>query len=173
MNSDNALIINSDLIIDDDDEMVCINGTYYLNGRAYDTIYGMYIDEFDTMIKVEPTINHLKEVLSTRLKRKQVDFIFSVLNDKELIDLAQKVSADLNNNDIKIFTMLKNIFTDKIINNSYIQKIGDYAFLFQKKDKTKITQLHLDSLTELVESGAELHNPVYVNIDKDGDLLID
>ena len=51
-------------------------------------------------------------------------------------------------------------------------EIDSHYFVFRKKDRVKLTEQHFDVLSSLAESG-QLFNPVYVDIDEGGRLIVD
>ena len=62
-----------------------------------------------------------------------------------------------------------------ILGQSEIIEINDYYFVISREDMPKLTEKHYEVLKELTEpaNNPELHNPVFVELDEDGVLLID
>ena len=59
-----------------------------------------------------------------------------------------------------------------MIENSIVVDLDKNYFVFSKEDSVKLTEEHFDTLMLLSERET-LHNPVYVDIDSEGRLLID
>ena len=68
--------------------------------------------------------------------------------------------------------MLDKMYPIELVENSAIVGIDSHYFVFNKEDVTKLTEQHFDTLSSLAESG-QLLNPVYVDIDEGGRLIVD
>ena len=51
-------------------------------------------------------------------------------------------------------------------------KVDKNYFVFSKTDSKKLTEEHFDALMTLAKQ-EDLHNPVYVDVDEEGRLLVD
>lgn len=91
-------------------------------------------------------------------------FIVTILNEKELSDLKEI-------NDKEAIYKLRDLYSLEMIKNSHIEQIEGYSFILPKKDAYKLTEEHLSILRGIVNT--ELHNPIYIEINEDGELLID
>lgn len=79
--------------------------------------------------------------------------------------------VDFNNADVKLFITLDSIYSTDMIENSKIISLDKKNFVFSKSDSKLLTEKHFDILLSLAQN-EELHNPVFVNIDEEGRLLI-
>lgn len=134
-----------------------------------------------------------KNVENINEKRaKKCSFIVSSLTEEELSDLTHEMNiwkskqqlimsgelqvdlyeADFNNADVKLFITLDSIYSTDMIENSKIISLDKKNFVFSKSDSKLLTEKHFDILLSLAQN-EELHNPVFVNIDEEGRLLID
>lgn len=59
-----------------------------------------------------------------------------------------------------------------MVENSTIINLDKKYFVFSKSDSELLTGKHFDIMLTLAEN-EELHNPVFVDIDEEGRLLID
>lgn len=119
-------------------------------------------------------------------------FITSVLNEQELSELSHcfniwkkeedkikkgifhvKLSDDnFDDSDIKLVNMLKSMYPLDFVKNSVVLNMGNYHYVLSKDDHKRLTDAHYDALAELAEN-EELKNPVYVEIDEEGCLVVD
>ena len=79
---------------------------------------------------------------------------------------------DFNEDDKKMIQLLDSMYTIEMIENSIVVDLDKNYFVFSKEDSVKLTEEHFDTLMLLSERET-LHNPVYVDIDSEGRLLID
>lgn len=165
----------------------------YRNGPIFSGVWQDYTKNkaiFNQKSKDEYESN--KNQIKTSFAKESA-FLVKILNEQELSDLTHQLNIwsskedrikngeknvplsenDLNTQDIELLHKIENMYPISLIDNSYIEKIGSYSFLFKKEDVNKLDENHIDILNDLIKDGAELHNPIYVEIDKDGSLLID
>lgn len=164
----------------------------YQNGPVFSTVFGDYTHErsaFDAAAHEEYEASH-EHIDETRAIKSS--FITKIMSEAELSALTHKLNiwmakkdritagerqvelcaSDLDRNDENILRALEQMYTLDFINNSHIIKMDTCYFLFSKDDLPKITENHYDTLGALAES-QDLINPVYVEIDDEGRLLID
>ena len=80
--------------------------------------------------------------------------------------------SDFNEHDYDMIRMLGEMYPVEMIKVSEVMRVGNFYFVLNKADLTRLTEEHLDVLMSLTNN-AELHNPVFVTIDEEGCLLID
>lgn len=164
----------------------------YRNGPVFGTVLGDYTHErsaFDAAARkeYEASPEQINEIRAIKSK-----FITEIMSEKELSDLTHKLNiwmakknritageqqvelceSDLNESDESILRTLEQMYSLEFIKNSHIIKMDTHYFLFSKDDIPKITGEHYDTLSVLANSG-ELSNPIYVEIDDEGRLLVD
>lgn len=164
----------------------------YKRGPVFSQVWGDYTRErTEFNILAEKSYQEKKENIDIdRVNR--CAFIISTLTEKELSMLTHEMNIwkakkipimrgdyqvplsekDFNLADEQMLRLLEQMNpADKIIDSEIIN-LDNYYFVFKKNDISKLTERHLDILSTLTEK-EELHNPVYVEIDERGRLLID
>ena len=68
--------------------------------------------------------------------------------------------------------LLDEMYPINMIDNFVIINLDKNYFVFSSEDSQKLTEGHFDALMTLAEQ-ENLHNPVYVDIDVEGRLLVD
>lgn len=92
-----------------------------------------------------------------------------ILSGEHQVDLDEN---DFDENDFRLISTLDKMYPIELIKNSSVVEINNHYFVFRKKDRLKLTEQHFDVLSSLAESG-QLLNPVYVDIDERGRLIVD
>ncbi|MBU4693261.1 hypothetical protein KQ876_03560 [Mycoplasma sp. CSL7491-lung] len=164
----------------------------YKNGPVFSNVWGYYThnkEEFN--IKITESLKENYSLVNLE-RAKKANFLIATLTQEELSNLTHQMNLwlvkkdlimsgekqvdldekDLNDDDFKLIKKLSSIASIETINNSTIYEIGEKYFVFSNKDSKVIKPEHLDILTS-VSKDPELYNPVYVEIDEDGDLVID
>lgn len=164
----------------------------YKRGPVFSHVWGDYTKariEFDTAAEESYTY---KKVDINEVRAKKCAFIVSTLSEKELSEFTHKMNiwkskenrimsgeyqvalseSDFNQDDMKLVSLLENMYPIEMIDESRIVSIDNHYFIFNKADVSKLTEAHFDTLSTLVEK-EELYNPIYVDIDEEGRLLID
>ena len=115
-----------------------------------------------------------------------------ILSDEDLSDLTHQMNiwsakagrifaghkqvslneSDFNQDDVSLMHLLESMYPDELIADSCVLHIRDYYFVFSKEDYKHLTDEHRKALSTIARC-EELHNPVYVEIDEEGSLLID
>ena len=164
----------------------------YKNGPVFSNVFGDYTKErwdfeqaasacfkkFGSMINVERAM--------------QCAFIVSILSEQELSSLTHAMNiwkkqekfilnggwqvplyeADFSEEDSQMITNLGKMYPIEMIRTSEIVRVGNFYFVMDKADYPKLTEEHLDILATLAEK-TELHNPVFLEIDSEGGLILD
>lgn len=164
----------------------------YKRGPVFSTVWGDYTKEkamFNTA-----AVNAYKELGSTinNARAKKCAFMVKTLTENELSELTHKMNiwkrkenrimngehqvglseSNFNEKDSEMIKMLDMMYSDEIIEQSEVINLDKNYFVFNKKDISKLTEKHFDVLSALVEQ-EDLMNPVYVEMDGEGRLLID
>lgn len=164
----------------------------FKNGPVFSKVYGDYTYErlaFNDAIEDAYKTN--KNIINDSIAKK-VNFIVNILTTNELSELTHKMNIwkskedrilsgekyvelsenDFNANDVEIINTLDSMYDDESINQYNIVDVGKNHFLINKSDIGKLSLEHMDALYVL-SNKEELKNPVYVDFDDDGRLLID
>lgn len=164
----------------------------YKRGPVFSNVWGDYTHErtaFDTAAMQEFLTPH--EEMDTERAKKSL-FLVSIMSEKELSSLTHKMNIwkskesrimqgeyqvdlnenDFNDNDTYIMSMLEQMYPSSLISNSHIIEIDNHYFVFTKQDAVKLTEQHFDTLSTLSDNES-LSNPVFVEIDSEGRLVVD
>ena len=164
----------------------------YKRGPVFSSVWGDYTndrDEFNAS-SIEIYRSHIELINPIRAKRS--NFIVGSLSESELSDLShlfhiwnakqERIMSgelhvaleeqDFNTADYNLAKSLEEMYPIAMIQDSVVLPVGNHYFVFAKTDYTKLKEQHLDILFAL-SMDADLHNPVYVEIDDDGRLSVD
>lgn len=164
----------------------------YRRGPVFSTVWGDYTHErdlFDAVAEQEYASTH--ESIN-ELRAKRSSFIVDTLSEEELSDLTHKMNlwkakesrimqgerqvelseSDFNENDIGLICTLSDMYPETLIENSSVIEVDNHYFVFSKADAAKLTEWHFDTLSMLAEQ-EELSNPVFVELDGEGRLIVD
>lgn len=164
----------------------------YKKGPVFSNVWGDYTKEraaFNSAAKENYERNGSKIDIG---RAKKCAFLVGTLTEKELSDLTHQLNLwkskekrimngeyqvdlsekDFNSDDEKMIHLLDSMYSETLINNSVIFHLDRNYFVFQKEEAQKLTEEHFDILLTLAEQ-ENLHNPVYVEMDEEGRLLID
>ncbi len=164
----------------------------YIRGPVFSNVYGDYTKErqaFNCEAEKEYQ-EHGDDINGKRAER--AAFLVSSLSEKELSELTHRFhiwnakkeqimsgwpqvtleEADFNREDRELTENLKEMYPDELITGSQIIAANSTRFVFSIEDAKNLTEQHMDTLSQLAERGG-LHNPVFVEIDETGGLLID
>lgn len=164
----------------------------YKKGPVFSNVWGDYTKERAdfNIAALNAYKNNMDSLNIERAKR--CDFIVSTMTEKELSDLTHQMNiwkckedrimrgeyqvelseSDFNNNDNQLIKTLGVMYPLQMVENSSIIKLDEKYFVFSKTDIPHLTEEHFDVLLALAEN-EELHNPVFVDIDDEGGLLVD
>lgn len=159
----------------------------YKNGPVFSNIYGFQRYDNNTLSRMINSVNNCE--INTYNAKSSL-YIVLTMTDKELSDCTHKLELwnskkelidsgakqipitidDITNNDKLILKKLKDHTLD--ISDFKILTILDKIFLFNLEDYEKLDS-NYDEILELLSRDNELINPVFVNIDSKGVLLVD
>lgn len=164
----------------------------YKKGPVFSNVWGDYTKERQQFnLAAESSYRNNKNLINEARARKSA-FIVGTLSEVELSDLTHNFNfwnskkeriecgekqvnlseSDFNQDDYVLTETLDQMYDDAIVENSEIINLDKLYFVFPKEDIKKLTESHFDTLLTLAER-EELHNPVYVEIDQEGRLVID
>ena len=92
-----------------------------------------------------------------------------ILSGEYQVDLEDK---DFTSDDAEIINNIVSAYSKEFIQNVKVLPIKNKIFLLSKKNAAVLTPVQMDTLQELANESS-LENPVYVNIDESGRLLVD
>lgn len=162
------------------------------NGTVFCSVWNDYTKnktEFNIVAR-EDYFKHKKDIDYNRAKI--CSFIVSILSEKDLSELTHQFhiwncqinmikakiphiklyDRDFNSDDVRIVQLLRSMYPIEFIDSVNVVRIDDYAFLVPKEQYSRLTDTHLDTLVKLTENES-LTNPVYIEIDDEGRLLVD
>jgi hypothetical protein len=164
----------------------------YAKGPVFSDVWGDYTKERGAFNHaVEKAFHNAPDSINVSRAKKSA-FIVKTLTEKELSELTHKMNIwksketqimsgerqvslreeDFNEEDTAMMKLLDSMYSDDMINNSEVINLDRNYFVFSKADMPKLTEEHFDVLLSLTEQ-EELENPVYVEMDEEGRLLID
>ena len=164
----------------------------YEKGPVFSNVWGDYTKE-RTSFNMAAQTAYYKNVESINIKRaEKCAFIVGTMTEEELSNLTHQMNlwkskekrimsgeyqvkldeSDFNNNDEKLINTLDMMYTTDMVENSKIINLDKKYFVFSKSDSELLTEKHFDILLTLAVN-EDLHNPVFVDIDGEGRLIID
>ncbi len=164
----------------------------YKRGPVFSTVWGDYTKdrkEFN-QVSAEKYRAHKSELIESYARR--ASFVVSILSEKELTQLTHKYriwsarsqqimtgaqqvdlrDSDFGQEDYQMTKMLEMMYPDDMVENSAVIPIDEACFVFSKDDIPKLTEQHFDTLSLFAEK-ADFQNPVFVEIDESGGLILD
>lgn len=164
----------------------------YQRGPVFSNVWGDYTHErhaFDEAVEREYS-SHTDQIKITRAQKSK--FLVSILSEKELSELTHRMNlwkakesrimsgeyqvglceSDFDENDFHFMRLLDQMYPLALIEQSSVVEIDNHYFLLSKSDAIRLTEQHYDILSTISEQ-EELVNPIYVEIDSEGRLVID
>ncbi len=164
----------------------------YKKGPVFSNVWGDYTKERTAFDTAAMKTYEAKKDSVNETRAKKCGFIVETMTEEELSELTHKMNLwnskkarimsgeynvnldekDFNEDDKKMIQLLDSMYPIEMIENSIVVDLDKNYFVFSKEDSVKLTEEHFDTLMLLSERET-LHNPVYVDIDSEGRLLID
>lgn len=163
----------------------------YKKGPVFSNVWGDYTKERQQFNLAAESAYRKNQNLVNEPRARKSAFIVGTLSEVELSDLTHNFNfwnskkeriggekqvnlseSDFNQGDYALIETLDQMYDDAIVENSEIVNLDKLYFVFPKEDIKKLTESHFDTLLTLAER-EELHNPVYVEIDQEGRLVVD
>ncbi len=168
----------------------CLRG--YKRGPVFSHVWGDYTKERAAFDKAVDESYPSANVPIDEARAKKCAFIVKTMSEGELSELTHSMNlwkskearimggeyqvdldeGDFNDDDMKIILSLDKMYPIELIENSSVIEIDNQYFVFSKGDIPKLTEQHFDTLSILAEK-RDLINPVYVDVDERGRLVID
>lgn len=142
--------------------------------NAKDYLKEIDIDTYNNKNKLKIFITLYKNlnyspILNKKLVKK-CSFILNSMTDKELNSLFSNLNFNIDQ--LKLSNEINDLYTDEMIENSKIIKIDDKRFIISKENYKNLTKEHIETLKELIKNET-LYNPVFIELDNEGRLIID
>ena len=164
----------------------------YKKGPVFSNVWGDYTKERTAFDTAAMKTYEAKKDRVNETRAKKCGYIVETMTEEELSELTHKMNLwnskkarimsgeynvnldekDFNEDDKKMIQLLDSMYPIEMIENSIVVDLDKNYFVFSKEDSVKLTEEHFDTLMLLSERET-LHNPVYVDIDSEGRLLID
>ena len=164
----------------------------YKNGPVFSNVFGDYTKERRSF---EQAASECFEKFGGMInvgRAMQCAFIVSILSEQELSSLTHEMNiwkkqekyilqgcwqvslyeADFSEEDSQLIRTLGEMYPLEMIRASEIVRVGNFYFVMDKADFPKLTEEHLDVLSTFADK-AELHNPIFLEIDSKGGLILD
>lgn len=164
----------------------------YKRGPVFSQVWGDYTKEREAFDRAADESYNSGNTHINEVRARKCAFVVATLSEYELSELTHSMNLwkskenrilrdeyqvnldenDFNENDAKIISCLDEMYPIDLIENSSVIEIDNQYYVFSKDDMPKLTEQHFDTLSILAEKG-QLLNPVYVDIDERGRLVID
>lgn len=164
----------------------------YKKGPVFSNVWGDYTKEREKFNLAAKEAYELKKCDINIERAKKCAFVVGTMTETELSELTHKmnlwksretrimsgeynvdlIERDFNESDELMMRLLDDMYPASMIDDSVIINLDKNYFVFSVNDSQKLTGEHFDTLMALAEQ-ENLRNPVYVDIDEDGRLLID
>lgn len=164
----------------------------YKRGPVFSNVWGDYTKEREMFNSIATEKYHSKKENIDLVRAKKCAFFVQTLTEKELSDVTHHMNIwkskknrimrgeyqvdleekDFNSDDEQMIKLLDSMYPEEMIENSQVISLDKNYFVFNKRDVTRLTEAHFDTLFALAEN-EKLHNPVYVDMDEEGRLIID
>lgn len=164
----------------------------YKKGPVFSNVWGDYTKERSNFNSAAQHAFASNSVAIDTARAEKCAFMVSTMTEKELSDLTHQMNLwkckekrimhgeyqvdlserDFNSDDEKLIRTLDAMYPSQLVENSTVVCLDRKYFVFTKSDAQHLTEEHFDILLTLAEN-EELHNPVFVDIDDEGRLIVD
>lgn len=164
----------------------------YKKGPVFSNVWGDYTKERAAFNAAAKEAYESKKYDINIERAKKCAFVVRTMTETELSELTHKMNLwkckesrimrgeynvdlferDFNADDESMMRLLDGMYPTDMIDDSVIINLDKNYFVFSVGDSQKLTEEHFDALMTLAEQ-ENLHNPVYVDIDEEGRLLVD
>ena len=164
----------------------------YKKGPVFSNVWGDYTKERAAFNEAAVEAYEAKKDDINIERAKKCAFVVNTMTETELSQLTHKMNLwkskeprimrgeynvdlyekDFNEDDKTMIRLLDEMYPINMIDNFVIINLDKNYFVFSSEDSQKLTEGHFDALMTLAEQ-ENLHNPVYVDIDVEGRLLVD
>lgn len=163
----------------------------YKNGPVFSSVWGDYTKERD-LFNVEAERAYLNNPNINENRAKKSSFFVKIMTEEELSDFTHQLNIwraeeqrivkgekqvelkeeNFGSEDEKLMREIDAMFPLELIDNSEVLTIEGKNFVLSNSDFRNITEGQQHVLETLAKK-EELHNPVFVEIEDDGRLLVD
>ncbi len=164
----------------------------YERGPVFSNVWGDYTkDRLEFNYEANRELEYPHESINID-RAKRSHFIVTTLSERELSELTHQMNIwkckesrirggeyqvnleekDFTESDSNMMRLLISMYPSSMIDNSFVMEYNNKYFVLSKDNMPRLTEQHCNTLAALSEN-EELHNPVYVEIDDGGCLLID
>lgn len=164
----------------------------YKRGPVFSNVWGDYTKERTLFDSAAEQCYNCGKADINEIRAKKCAFIVSTLSEKELSDFTHKMNLwkskekrimsgeyqvalsenDFSQEDKELVSLLESMYPIELVDSSKIISVDNHYFIFNQEDIPRLTEEHFDTLSILAEN-EEFYNPIYVEIDEEGRLLID
>lgn len=164
----------------------------YKRGPVFSSVFGDYRKEKQSFDQESQKSYESRKDNINHIRAEKCAFLIKVLSEQDLSDLTHRMNIwkckenrimngesqvslseeDFSKSDEKLIQMLDCMYPIEFIRQSVVITINNYNFVLKKEDLANLTEEHYDTLSLMTEN-VELHNPVYVEIDEEGRLIVD
>ena len=164
----------------------------FINGPVFSQVWGDYTkDRLEFNLEAKNTYEASGRNVNERIAKK-CGFLVKTLTGRELSRLTHEMNiwnakasrirsgeymvnlnvSDFNAHDEQMIKILDSMYSDELVNNSIVISVDKNSFVFPQSATNKLKESHMDTMLELTEN-ENLHNPVFVDIDEEGRLIVD
>ena len=164
----------------------------YQRGPVFNNVWRDYTKERPEFDSASIRAFSMYPEYTNEERAKKVAFIVKILSEAELSELTHHMNIwrakkdrimngklqvtleekDFNDADRILVQQLINRYPLSLIDDSDVIKLNNKYFVFSKSDIPKLEEQHYNVLAMLSEK-EELHNPVFVEVDDGGRLIVD
>lgn len=164
----------------------------YKRGPVFSNVWGDYTKEREAFNCAADESYASRHFDINEVRARKCAFIVRILTENELSTLTHSMNLwkskesrimsgeyqvnleekDFNEQDKQIIRLLDQMYPIELIDDSEVIHIDNCSFVFKKNDIPRLTEEHFDILGALSEN-EQLTNPVYVEIEEGGRLVID
>lgn len=170
----------------------------YINGPVFGEVYGDYTYNYfsfsaDSIGRYRESLVLEDPNLNVNAERAELScFLVRIHTIEELSELTHEFDiwkakeehiklgvrhlalqeSDLSENDIEKLNIYRKVYTPEFIREREVLNVSNKNFVISKSDLVKLTDEHFSVIEELSEL-EDLVNPVYLELDEDGVILVD
>ena len=164
----------------------------YQRGPVFSNVWGDYTKERPEFDAASNRAFSMHPEYTDEERAKKVAFTVKTLSEAELSELTHHMNIwrskkdrimngelqvtleekDFNDADRILVQRLINLYPLSLIDDSDVIELNNKYFVFSKSDISKLEEQHYNVLAMLSEK-EELHNPVFVEVDDGGRLVVD
>lgn len=166
--------------------------TGYKNDLIFSNVWYDYTKENDQFkLQSQKAYQTNKESINEE-RAKICSFIVGTMTEKELSDFTHLMNiwkskedrlmsgekqvrleeSDFNSYDKELMQKLSDMYPMQLIENSKIINMDKKYFVFSKENAEKLTEEHSDTLL-ILSKNSDIYNPVFVELDEEGRLVVD